>query len=335
MNNNILHSISWSDYTIGQLFVIKKGKRLRREDMSYGTTNYIGAIKENNGIRQLIDHEPIFKPNCLTVNYNGSVGEVFYQSESFWASDDVNILYSKGWILNKYIGLFIATVIKANKYRFGYGRKWTIDKMKESIISLPSSADGNPNFQFMEQYIKSLNHNPITTAINQTKILPLDIKEWGEFLLGDLFRIKRGNRIIKNEDYFESSDESHCYKVITASAMNNGVDGYFDRWNCSAGTLVCGGEAAGMFATYQPDRCWVLDSSRIFVPLEGVKINVYVGMFLSAVFRKNQYRFSYGRKANPDKIEKLIVKLPVTLQGTPDWHYMEQYIKSLPYSDRI
>ena len=52
--------------------------------------------------------------------------------------------------------MFLITVMKANKYRFGYGRKWTIEKMKETIIKLPSRADGAPDFIYMEKYIKSL-----------------------------------------------------------------------------------------------------------------------------------------------------------------------------------
>ena len=117
------------------LFRFEKGKRLTKEAMIPGNTNFLGAISENNGVREKITADYIWQPNCITVNYNGSVGEAFYQSEPFWASDDVNILYAKNfWEMNKYIAMFLITVIKANKYRFGYGRKWTIEKMKETII---------------------------------------------------------------------------------------------------------------------------------------------------------------------------------------------------------
>jgi len=144
------------EYTLGGLFSFQKGKRLTKADMVAGTVNFIGAISENNGVRQSIDVEPIYPPNCITVNYNGSVGEAFYQFEPFWASDDVNVLYSKGWELNKYTAMFIVTTIKANRYKFSYGRKWTLEKMKESIIKLPKSADGSPDWAYMENYIKSL-----------------------------------------------------------------------------------------------------------------------------------------------------------------------------------
>jgi hypothetical protein len=57
------------------------------------------------------------------------------------------------------IAMFLITVIKANKYRFGYGRKWTLEKMKETVIKLPSRADGAPDFIYMESYIKSLSYS--------------------------------------------------------------------------------------------------------------------------------------------------------------------------------
>jgi len=146
----------WGEYSLGELFRFYKGKRLTKEAMTEGTINFIGAISENNGVRQLIDVEPMFLPNCITVNYNGSVGEAFYQFEPFWASDDVNVLYADGWELNKYIAMFVITTIKANRYKFSYGRKWTLEKMKESTIKLPKSMDDSPDWTYMENFIKSL-----------------------------------------------------------------------------------------------------------------------------------------------------------------------------------
>lgn len=152
------HPRPWSEYRMGDLFRFVKGRRLTKADMIDGDTNYLGAISENNGVRQHIQVEPedICAPNCITVNYNGSVGEAFYQLEPFWASDDVNILYADGWDMNKYNALFIVTVIKANRYRFSYGRKWTLEKMKDTVIKLPQASDGSPDFAYMEAYIKAL-----------------------------------------------------------------------------------------------------------------------------------------------------------------------------------
>ena len=148
---------TWKEFAMDCLFDFSKGIRRTKADMLPGKINFLGAISDNNGIREKIEADSWWEPNCITVNYNGSVGEAFYQSEPFWASDDVNVLYAKEfWQMNKYIAMFLITVIKANRYRFGYGRKWTLQKMKETIIKLPSNKDGNPDFAFMEEYIKSL-----------------------------------------------------------------------------------------------------------------------------------------------------------------------------------
>lgn len=152
-----LNTKTWKGYSMDYLFDFVKGKRLTKADMIPGEVNFLGAISENNGIREKIATSYQWDANCITVNYNGSVGEAFYQSTPFWASDDVNVLYAKDfWTLNQYIAMFIITVIRANKYRFSYGRKWTLEKMKETVLRLPSKKDGKPDFEYMEKYIKSL-----------------------------------------------------------------------------------------------------------------------------------------------------------------------------------
>lgn len=152
-----LYKSKWNKYKLSELFDFEKGRRLTKADMIPGNINYLGAISENNGVREKIDAEFFWKPNCITVNYNGSVGEAFYQKQPFWASDDVNILYAKKWWkMNPLNAMFLITVIRANKYRFSYGRKWTLEKMKESTIKLPCKENGKPDFEFMESYIRSL-----------------------------------------------------------------------------------------------------------------------------------------------------------------------------------
>lgn len=151
-----LHSENWRWYGIQELFEIKKGKRLTKADMIEGTTPFIGAIDSNNGYREYIGQEPIHSGNTITVNYNGNgVAESYYQPKPFWASDDVNVLYPK-FVMNPYNALFITTIIRTEKYRFNYGRKWHMERMNTSKIKLPSTINKQPDFEFMENFIKSL-----------------------------------------------------------------------------------------------------------------------------------------------------------------------------------
>ena len=150
-----LNPSQWEDFRYNALFEIRKGRRLTKSKMTDGGTPFIGSIDSNNGHRQYVAAEPNHEGNTITVNYNGSVAEAFYQSEQFWASDDVNVLYPR-FDLNPYIGMFLCALIRQEKFRFSYGRKWHLERMNEAIIRLPVTSKGEPDFKFMEGYIKSL-----------------------------------------------------------------------------------------------------------------------------------------------------------------------------------
>ena len=189
----------------------------------------------------------------------------------------------------------------------------------------------------VNDYLAYLVRNSLTClSINFSEIKPIKIntQNWKEFKIGDFFVIKRGKRIVRDRDYFMQPTEEYKYNVITSTKQNNSVDGYYHSFNCLANSIVCGGEAGGMFTTYQPTECWVMDRARIFIPKNGVIINKYTALFLATIFGQNQYKYSYGRTPNPSGIETTIIKLPIK-NNSPDWSYMEKYIKSLLYGDRI
>lgn len=146
----------WKPFKLGDLFDIRKGLRLTKADMLPGNTPYIGASDGNNGVTAYIGQSPIHKGNTISLSYDGSIGEAFYQPMPYWASDAVNTLYPKDFELTPAIGLFICTLIRQEKYRFSYGRKWTQERMRESIIKLPVTKHGKPDFDWMDQYIKNL-----------------------------------------------------------------------------------------------------------------------------------------------------------------------------------
>ena len=64
-------------------------------------------------------------------------------------------------------------------------------------------------------------------------------------------------------------------------------------------------------------------------------MNKYIAIFLVTLINKEQYRYSYGRKCSQIKLRNSKIKLPVTPSGEPDWKFMEDYIKSLPFSKNI
>ena len=164
-----LSTENWKWFRYNEIFDIKKGKRLIKADMIDGNINYIGATDSNNGITAKISNDKYIHPaNTITVSYNGSIAEAFYQIEPFWATDDVNVLYPK-FKLNSYIAMFLCTLICKEKYRFNYGRKWDKEMMQRSKIKLPTTIDGSPDWQFIENYIKGASNNSKIKACDRDK----------------------------------------------------------------------------------------------------------------------------------------------------------------------
>lgn len=102
----------WKCFAIGQIFDVIKGTRLTKANMKTGNIRFIGSSAMNNGCTAMVGNTENMHPaNKITVCYNGSVGETFYQDQPFLASDDVNVLYPK-FDMTKEIALFIVPLIK-------------------------------------------------------------------------------------------------------------------------------------------------------------------------------------------------------------------------------
>lgn len=144
---------SWKLFQISELFNVQKGKRLTKADMKDGKIRFIGASAINNGITAYISNDEHLHPqNTITLSYNGSIGEAFYQDEMFWASDDVNVLYPK-FKMNREMAFFIIPLLKTAGKRYAFIDKWKKEDMEKSKIPLPVDKDGNPDYKYMENYI--------------------------------------------------------------------------------------------------------------------------------------------------------------------------------------
>lgn len=325
----MIDTSKWNSFKIGDLFLIKKGKRLTKEDQVSGKTPYIGAVDSNNGLTNYIEQSPIHEGNTISLSYNGSVGEAFYQEHPFWATDDVNVLYPK-FNLTRNIALFICPILRLEKYRFAYGRKWTLEKMNESIIRLPTK-NGNPDWQFMEDYIEKIYNKFEKRTITKIKTKPdsLDISDWKEFKISDLFNVK-GTKTTKLDDLELAGPGMYPY--VTTQAVDNGVAGYYSLFT-EEGNVITADSAVIGFCSYQEKPFSASDHVEKLIP--KFKMNKFNALFIVTMLNKENYRYSYGRKFNQTKIKDTIIKLPVDFQGNPDWQFMENYIKSLPYSDLI
>lgn len=331
----------WKEFKIGELFDIVKGKRLTKENIKPGNINFLGAISSNNGIRERIETTTVWKPNCISVNYNGSVGCSFYQEEPFYASDDVNICYSKeNWILNRKRALFFCAVFKNFSQKFSYTQKWNKERMEKSRVLLPTTPDGTPDFSYMERYIGELEQarvGELAAYLHAAGLENYDLTAAEQTALDDFKNNRLNFKEFKIDNLFEISTPKRKFNAnsvkfggrfpyVVRTSLNNGIRDFLDedeRFLNSAGTISFGQDTATIF--YQEKPYFTGDKIKI-LRFKIMNLNEKIANFMLTLMRKSFSHFQWGQSSfNENVLKNVVIKLPVT-SDAPDFAFMESFI---------
>ncbi|EAK0997586.1 methyltransferase [Campylobacter upsaliensis] len=334
----------WVSFQVKDVLSIQNGKGITTEEIEENAGDFavVQSGEENNGVLGKIDlnycklkgYIYTEKP-CLTVARSGSAGFVSFQKDGCVVGDSAKILLLPDEVAKTEIYLFLHSILTANRFKYDYGRKVTENKYMSDYIDLPAITKGHkkkPDFEFMENYIKSLHYKPLTTKNRPENALPLNIEKWGEFRLGDVFECSGTFSLVKS-DLDEAYGGGGNVPFISRTTFNNGCDGYVEveaKFITKGNCISIGGE--GIYAFYQKED---FATGTNICTLRNEKLNQYVALFVCAVLNHEVYRYSYGRARNLGRVENEIIKLPINHKGELDFDFMENYIKSLPYGDRV
>lgn len=310
------------------------------EKDSIGALLYITRTDVNNGSKGFVTNEnfdKIEKANAITIGDTTST--IYYQDRAFICGDHIVILRSK--YFNRYTGLFITTLLNKERYRYNYGRAFTMNNISSTKLKLPITTDGTPDWKYMENFIKESIIPQLppkakkvwlkkyeTDSLNNSET-QFNTNEWHWFTLKELFEIKKGKRLTK-EDMTVGN-----IRYIGAIDSNNGLSALIgNNIHLHKGnTITVSYNGSIGYAFYQDKEFWATDDVNVLYP--KFALNQYIALFMCTLIEKEQYRFCYGRKWDLEIMENSRLKLPVTNAGTPDWQFMEDYIKSLPYSKNL
>lgn len=157
----------WGKFKIGDIFEIEKCKCSKVSSLQEGNVSYVGATNRNNGVLSFVENKStlISKGNCIAFicDGEGSIGYSIYKHEDFIGSTTVKI--GRNQYLNKYTGLFIVTSSNMTRGRYNFGYKRNEVNLKREIIMLPVNTDGQPDWQFMEDFIRQIEQNKIQTVL--------------------------------------------------------------------------------------------------------------------------------------------------------------------------
>lgn len=155
----------WKAFKIQDLFNIGKGDYLPQKKIVKGDIPYITAKNSNNGIKDYIGNKANFKGNSISIEKVNLSS--FYQNKSFYCSHDVSVITNSN--LNKYIGLFICTMINRQAIKYSYGRQAQMNIIKRETILLPISDGDEPDYEYMQNYMKYLEQKKILQYLDFCK----------------------------------------------------------------------------------------------------------------------------------------------------------------------
>ena len=164
-NKNIepLSNNNWGFFKVKNIFeIIEPTKGITTDSLMDGTKlPYIAAKKDNNGLKCFVANDGnedfISDGNCIVFIHigAGSAGYTTYQPSSFIGMSGKTSCGSfKG--LSQYIGAFLVTILDFERPRYSFGRSWTGDRLLETKIRIPINESGEPDWVYMEDFIKSL-----------------------------------------------------------------------------------------------------------------------------------------------------------------------------------
>ena len=148
----------WKEFTVSELFNNKIGKSIdaNKVNRTDGNIAYITRKESNNGLDGFINYDKDYLNTVFPVITIGNeTAEPFVQNFEFFTGTKVNILKPKKKI-SKFVLSFIATSLKQHKTKYSYSFTINSTRLKKQIIILPINDNKEPDFGYMENYMKQL-----------------------------------------------------------------------------------------------------------------------------------------------------------------------------------
>ena len=336
----MIDTSKWGEFRVGDYFHGIRGTSRKLQSLSIGDTPVIAAARYNQGIAGFYDIPSEYK-NAITISCNGvGCGSAFYHDYPFAITGDAIVLENRGEVPQEALH-YLAAIFDVHFIRkYNYGDKCSADKAEAEIVKLPITLNGQPDWQYMESYMKTITEETEECLENLKKAnstaRPIDISKWGKFRIGDLFEKLDTSYLgtgIKTKNVSKIPDDEFTIPLSYAKRYNNGIM-YWGRkgeWRThkNALTIVYNGAVSAGRVYAQSEETGVLAESYM-IGLKGVTASFLTYLFLQRIVENCIYsRYSYSDLAVWGSVQNNTIYLPVDANNKPDWQYMEEYMRSI------
>lgn len=178
--------------------------------------------------------------------------------------------------------------------------------------------------------------NPVSRSLSEINF-DLKCESWKEVRVGDLFKALRGT---SSAGLDVSEIRTEYYKVphLRPSNSYSIVNGYLSEESAEGrlypkGSLIMGNTGEGSHTySYIAHEDFVPNNNLSVLQSAFYDMNIYHKLFLIPVIEHNRYRYAYGRIPSNNRFLQSKIKLPAFDDGEVNFDFMEDFIKSLPYS---
>ena len=211
--------------------------------------------------------------------------------------------------------------------------------LAEKHITVDYASTKQEHFEhFVRQYAGSLFVLGKTECVSKDSIsgegVALHKKHHAAFNLSDVFDVYKGERLNKNDRI------SGNIPLLTSTSLNNGIAGLVDENSfILVKKLFKNKITMDMLGNvfYHGYEYFSDDNIHTFILKAKYQKheNHYTSVFMAVLLRQMQPKFHYGRQVRMKRLLNEKITLPVDRDDNIDWRFMEDYIKSLPYSTHL
>lgn len=337
--NSLINGNQWKLFTVGDLFYSKIGKAIdgNKVDKTTGNFAYITRKGINNGLDGFISYDKSYlNEHFPVITIGNETAEPFVQAFPFFTGTKVNILSPKVQ-MSQATMLFIVQSLKNHKEKYSYAFTVNSMRLKRQIIQLPVEKSGQPNYKFMEDYVKQHEQKMLQDYFDfivprlkdKTDKINFDGHEWKSFTVRDLFSVT-----LPSGDIQADKCEDGDIPLLSAGFNNNGICKFIKEGNSKSkvyGKNVISVDMFGQTFFHGYEFCSVSHGRVNLLSPIGNMSQYHLKFMITVLNNSVQGKFSYNQMCSSKRIQEQIILLPVDDSGQPDYKFMEDYIKNLEH----
>lgn len=154
--------------------------------------------------------------------------------------------------------------------------------------------------------------------------------DYKEFKVGDLFDVNP-TKYYKGLRDDEVKTKDGTIPFVTTQNTNNGVAGYSNLSAINKGNTITASDTTGDDAIFYQESDFIGRSHvQNITPKKDVTFNKHIALYIISCIKQSVHGlYDYGNKFNRQNMKNTSILLPVTSEGTPDYSYMESYIREM------